>query len=82
MRIVLRADQSDNLKVYSFATQDDASAFMIDYINQANRNGGPAPHFYRVVPQDGDFLLKKLRIQPGSEVTEQIIGSATFEDDV
>jgi hypothetical protein len=74
MSFIIRNEDND-LKYIN--TNDDQARMLSYYL------ANPALLFYTIEPQgDGTFLLVPQRIQPGSEVTEEVIVSATFEDDV
>lgn len=82
MRIVLRVGGTDLIKVLEFSTKAEAEAQLVQYLNDAAKNGVTPPTFYRVIMGDPDITLRKIRVKPGSEVTEVRTISATFEDDV
>lgn len=78
MHIVLRIPGSDTLKVLRFENARAASEALIQYLDAPE-----PPEMYRVIITPGeDIRLRRLRVRPGSEVTEQRVVSAEFEDDV
>ena len=77
MKIVIRIPASDRLKVVDFPTQAEAQSKLAEYLSNDN-----TLQFFRVIANGNDFTLRRLRIAPGTEVTETRLISATFEDDI
>lgn len=76
MKIVIRHSDA-RLKVFDFDTPAEANRDLAKY-----HEADPTLQFFRVIKSGRDYILRRLKMQPGSEVRETRLVSATFEDDV